>query len=221
MGDDLVDQSPLVGACRVHEVPREAHLPGPVDADELGEPDRESPARHGADPRVGVGEPGPVRGDEEVARKGELESPRDRSAVDRPDDRGLVAGQQPEVQGALGLTLLLERAKLGREASQVEPGTERGICTGQDHGRDGGVLVEPDDRVSEPGHQLGRERVAHFGPVEGDGRDPLADVDLNVHAGAPSGRWMRSPASPIRVEVVLEREFLRADGLSAEPGGVR
>jgi hypothetical protein len=76
MGHHVIDEPPFERGLGVDEVPRGTHLPGASDADRVREQHRQSPQRVHPDPGVGVGEPGPLRGDEEVAVERQLETRR-------------------------------------------------------------------------------------------------------------------------------------------------
>ena len=107
----------------------------PAHADGLGQEHREAPARHDADPRVGVGEPGPFGGDEEVAVQRELEAAGDGDAVDRADDR-LVhqPGTDRAGRAACAAVGAPRRGGSARRAEllQVEARAERGVGAGED-----------------------------------------------------------------------------------------
>ena len=84
---DVVDEPEGERFVGEHEVAGEAHLPGPADADGLGQQHRESPARHHADAGVRVAELGVLAGDEEVTVERQLEPAGDGDPVDRTDQR--------------------------------------------------------------------------------------------------------------------------------------
>ena len=91
----------------------------------LGQRDGQAPARLDADPGMGVGEPGPVGRDQEVAGESELEPAGHRGAIDRPDERSGEVWQD-----------VLARANSKpaprlREFVQVKPGAEGRIGAGQ------------------------------------------------------------------------------------------
>ena len=91
VGHDLDDQAPVARRLGVDVVAGEAHAAGPVDPDELGQPDRQAATGHDADPGVGVGEARPLRRDEEVAAQGQLQAAGHGRPVDGADDRGARA----------------------------------------------------------------------------------------------------------------------------------
>ena len=113
VGDDLDDEAPVARRLGVDVVAGQAHAAGPVEADELRQPDGHAAAGHDADPGVRVGEARPLRGDEEVAAHGELEPARHGRAVDGADDRGVVRRHHPGAPRRAALSLLLHRTQLG------------------------------------------------------------------------------------------------------------
>ena len=102
VGDDVVDESPLEGLAGVDEVARWRSSPGPADADGLGQGHGQAPQGVDADPGVGVGEAGPLRGHQEIAVEGQLEAAGHGHAVDGPDDRlgRGKGGRRPRTAGA-------------------------------------------------------------------------------------------------------------------------
>ena len=83
---------------------------------------------------MGVGEDGPVRGDEDVARQREFKAAGDRSSVDRPDHRLVDRG--PRVPGrSLRQSRVAGPRILGPELFEVDARTERRIGAGQEQRR--------------------------------------------------------------------------------------
>ena len=110
MGHHLDHEAPDVGRLGVDVVAGEAHAPGPIGPDQLGQPHGEAAAGHHADPGMGVGEAGPVRGDEEIAVERDLEAAGHGGTVHRRDDRRLVGRDHADVRGRVGQALLLHRS---------------------------------------------------------------------------------------------------------------
>ena len=135
------------------------------------------PAWHDAHPGVGVGEAGPVRGDEQRALQGDLQAAGDGYPVDRTDDR-LVDHRQESVEAVAAPLRTLPRrprrrgrGRLARNLLQVDAGAERGIGAGQHDRIDVGGLSRRLDGVPQRVHEFPAQRVARRRPVEGDGRD--------------------------------------------------
>ena len=141
----LGDEAPRERGRGVDEVTREAHPPGPVDADQLGQADDQPGAGHGADPGVRVGEAGPLRGDQEVTVQRDLQATGDRGAVDGTDDRRLVRREEPEVRGGPALAVHLVLTRLGRQRLEVDAGAEGRVGAGQHHARHVVAAVEVRD----------------------------------------------------------------------------
>ena len=139
----MVHQPPGQRGAGVDEVPGRAHLPGAPQPDGLDEQDRQAPAGHDADTRVGVGERRPVGRDEEVAVERHLETTGDRRAVHRADEQLRVRRERaaerelaeavPAVRVVRAVGGLVERAPTVGELLEVDAGAERGIGAGQDH----------------------------------------------------------------------------------------
>lgn len=77
---DLGSQSGDVCCRSIDRPAREAEVRRTTYPDELGQPGRRPAARIDADPDVSVGEGRAFRGDDEVAREGDLEATRKRPA---------------------------------------------------------------------------------------------------------------------------------------------
>ncbi len=152
-----------------------------ADADALREQDREAPTGHDADARVGVGETGPIGGDEEVAVERDLEAPRHRDPVHRADQRlgvrqaarrGTRRARLRHTAEALALSHLA-----GTELLEVDTRRERGIGAGEDHHVDVFVGIATRDRGGQLAPHVAVQRVALIGTVQRDDRDPVGDVD--------------------------------------------
>ena len=170
---DLDHQSPVTRRPGVDVVAGEAHAPGPVDPDELGQADRHAAPRHDADPGVGVGEAGSLRRDEEVAAQCQLQAAGHRRPVDGADDGRGVGRHHPDAPGGFPQALLLHRSELGGERLEVHAGAERRVRAGEHHAPHVVPAVEAGDGVVELAVQLGRDRVARLGAVEGDRGHPV------------------------------------------------
>ena len=146
---DLDHQSPVTRRSGVDVVAGEAHAPGPVDPDELGQADRHAAPRHDADPGVGVGEAGSLRRDEEVAAQCQLQAAGHRRPVDGADDGRGVGRHHPDAPGGFPQALLLHRSQFGGERLEVHAGAERRVRAGEHHAPHVVPAVEAGDGVVE------------------------------------------------------------------------
>ena len=204
VGDHLDDQPPRPRRRGVDVVAGEAHPPRPVDADQLGQPDRHAATGHDAHTGVRVGEAGPLRGDEEVAAHGELEPAGDGRAVDGADHGGPRGAAGSRSVRRLALALLLDRA--GSVASDLRsmPAQKAGsapVSTMQPTSSraSSSVMAASSSRV-----ELGRDGVARLGPVQRDRRHTSStstSTSISVpprHVAGPCaiGRPCRGPRAP-------------------------
>ena len=182
-GDDVVHQAEPQRFLGIDEVAGERHLDRARQADPLRQQHGDATTRHDPDARVGVGEARALRRDEERALQRELEPARDRHPVDRADHR--LRDHRDEavepVRVPLGSLAGATRSVGGRDLPahllQVDAGAERRIRPGDDHRVDLGILARGAHRVPQGIAERAAQRVARSGTVEGDGRDPVDDVD--------------------------------------------
>ena len=159
MGHDVVHEAPRQRGRRVEEVAGDAHLARPPVPDRLREQHGEPPAGHDPDARVGVGEAGALRRDEEVAGERDLEPAGHRGTVDRADHRLRGLGERADqLVGVAGDDV----AHLGvvAQALEVDAGAERGIGAGEHDGVDVVARVARRDRLGQRGRERGVQRVA-------------------------------------------------------------
>ena len=213
-------------ACRlgIDEVAGEAHPAGPVDPDELGQADGQAATGHDPDAGMGVGEARPFRRDEEVAGQGQLQPAGHGRSVDGADDRRPVRHQHAEVRDRVAHAVPLDRPLLGRQRLQVDAGAERGVGPRQHHAAHVLASVEVGDGGVELALQLGRQRVARLGAVQGDRGHPVVHLDEHQHQhpslavvifmiGRRVAGTNRPPATPLGVE----RSSPHTRGSLAEP----
>ena len=160
----VVDQAPHERGRRVDEVAGDAHLACPAVTDRLGEQHGQPPARHDPDPRVRVGEAGAFGRDQEVACERDLETARDRGAVDRADDRLGGLGERPDQLVVAGHHVT-DLGVVG-EALQVDAGAERGVGAGEHDGVDVVARVAGRDRRGERRGEGRIQRVARLRTVQ-------------------------------------------------------
>ena len=79
--------------------------------------------------------------------------------------------------GTLPRTAVGGRWQFAGELLEVDPGTERGIRAGQDHGVDVRVGPGREHRVPQREGHRAAERVPRLRPVEGQGRNAPFDLD--------------------------------------------
>ena len=180
----MVHESPLVRLRRVDEVAGHAHLARSRDTDPLRQQHGEPPTRHHAHTRVGVGEPGAVGGDEEVARERELEPSGDRDTVDRADEQLRARRERAARREAprrvaaahVGEALAGGGRRARPELLQVDARAERGIGPGEDHDVDTVVALARVDRQRQLLAHGAVQRIAGLGSVQRDRRDPIRDL---------------------------------------------
>ena len=198
VGDDVVHEPPVERRPGVDEVAGRAHLPGPADADGLGQQHREAPPGLDPDPGMGVGEAGAVGGNEEVAVERDLEAAGDRRAVHRADDRLRRRWERARVGArcVAGGARVGEGRTPGAQLLEVQPGAERGIGAGEDQHADVVVRVGVTHRGPQGPDQVARQGVAGVRAVEGDRGDAAVHLgqDDVGHVGPSSG----STVSPRR-----------------------
>ncbi len=138
------------------------------DADLLRQPHRQPPGGQQPDPGVGVGEPGLLGGDQDVAVQRQLEPAGDGRAVDGADHR---LGHRRPLRRDVG--------QLGGVAQflEVEARAEHRVGAGEDDDVDGVVGLGIAQRGEELGAQRRRQRVAGLRPVQRQGADPVGGVD--------------------------------------------
>jgi hypothetical protein len=81
-----------------------------------------------ADLRMGIGEPGIIRGDEKIAVHGQLESTGDGIAVDSPDD-GFIAGSE-DIRHIFSVAPRIKKIILADDA-KIDAGTKRLAVAGK------------------------------------------------------------------------------------------
>ena len=206
---------PQRGGGGVDVVAGGAHLPGPPHADGLGQQHGEPPPRHDPDAGVGVGEPGPIAGDQEVARQGQLEPAGDGHAVDGADDRLGVGRERPPLS-RVGSTRSPASPSPSRGPTPDDPSSLRSTpaqkagsapvrtMTSTSSSASSSMMTS---RIRRWSARLSALRWA--GPVEGHGGDPVG------HARpAPARRrrrWSRSWSGLLDVERGQEVEGEVAD----------
>ena len=204
---DVVDQAPRQRLLGVDVVAGGAHLPGPANADGLGQHDGQPPAGHDPDPGVGVGEPGLVGGDEEVTAQGHFQPTGHGDAVHGADE-GLGVGRERALpgldhgpDGVVGVALATSGGLL-----EVDAGAERRVGPGEDDHVDPVVGLGLEEVAGQQAEDLGVQGVAGLGPVDGDRGDPVGHgVEDGIAAGG----------------VQLSRRLLRAGSPGSGRPGAR
>ena len=135
--DDVVHQAEPQRFLGIDEVAGERHLDRAAQADPLRQQHGDATTGHDPDARVGVGEAGPLRRDQERALQRELEPAGHRDPVDRADDRLRDHRDEPVEPVRVPLGALARRPWLvgGRDlpltSLRSTPGAERGIGAGE------------------------------------------------------------------------------------------
>ena len=199
---DLVDEADARGLRRVDGVARPQQLQRLRRAHQPGQPVGAAGAGREPDLDVGLGETGGGPGEAQVHRQREIEAGTDGGAVDRRDHRLVRVGEGE--RDAVDM-LADQRPLLRRRALQPLPHQLLDVAAAAEglagSGHHHHVHVRAHAAVGERGgpgvdHGAG-EGVAPLGPVEGDGRDPVGDLQayLIAHGPAPSIAALPSPAA--------------------------
>ena len=164
--DDVVDQAPFVGLPGVDRQAGEGDLPRPRQANQARQALAEPPAGQDAHPRVGVGETGMLRGDQQVAGQGQLETAGNRVAIDGADNRAVEGfhGTRHGIVDLLGGSGGMSRAQL----LQVKAGTEGVTGTGNDQYPYLGVGRAVGHGVHEGGAQFPGQGIFLCRSIEGE-----------------------------------------------------
>ena len=118
----------------------------------------------------GIAEPGPARGDDQVAGQRDLEPAGDREALDRGDERLARRALDDAREAAVADP----RALAGDEGLEVHAGAEARARAGEDADREVAVGVELVERRGDPLGQRQVDRVARLGAVERDEQHAVA-----------------------------------------------
>ena len=180
-GHDLVDDPGLARLFGGQPIAQQEHLrrllARDVPVDQRHDHEREEP-----DVDLGRAEPGGVLGDDEVASEGDAERAGE-DVAGRGDDRRLaqLAELDEDLREEPGGEVLVGGRRIRREAAEVAARREDLLVGGGEH-HDASVVVFLDraKRVQELRQQLIGERVPGLRIVEGDGRDAVCDLELDL-----------------------------------------
>ena len=195
-----VDQPERVRALGGDRVAGDRELHRDVARQHPREPEQPARARDQRALDLGDAEGGGGRGDDEVARADQLAAARQRGPVDGGDQRlaAIEAGDAAEPAG------LGDQAGdvAGGDLLEVGAGAEHRAAAGDDPGPQLRVALEAFDRLLQARGHHAIDRVARLRTVDGDQRDPAADLELDHpaslgrHAAPRCHRATLVPALP-------------------------
>ena len=174
-GDDPRHQAPLGSLLDGERFAEEDQLTGPRRPDGAHERRRQAGVARQPDRRERRRQASAGGGNAEVARQRQAEPSPDARSVDRRQDR--LGHRRQDVDD--GRVVLLDRGEcrgrvvgeVGGMLGKVLAGTERAAGARQHHGADFGVLAGRDQCRQQLRLQLGSQRVAAIGAIEGDRRE--------------------------------------------------
>ncbi len=203
-----VDEADRLASVGIDLVGGEHQFARPRRADQPRQQPGDAVVAAQADPQIAGRNERRLCGDADVAGHGDGQPRADRGAGQRCDGR-LAHRDQRTGQQALALLQVRDLLVIGHvqlllvamraHALDVAAGAERGAGAGDQERADVRVLAAGLDHVAQRRRQLVGHRVAHFGPVQRDDRDAVAD-----HA-----EQFVVPVSMVMSVVILVSRFLR------------